>query len=53
MPDKRDTEEYRWFDPDWDCPRCRSVNMGIREICRICGLDSARISEGVLIDAAN
>lgn len=36
-------EEQRWQDPPWTCPNpeCRFVNMGIREICRNCGFDSA------------
>lgn len=41
------TTEQLWRDPNWDCPRCKAVNFGIREICRICGFDSARMSGGV------
>lgn len=51
MPDRDLTlEEKLWQDPDWGCPRCKSVNMGRREICRMCGLDSALISEGCLME---
>ncbi len=34
-------EEQRWKDPEWVCPQCKWTNMGIREICRNCGFDSA------------
>lgn len=40
------SESINWNDPPWDCPRCRSVNSGWREICRICGFDTALVSEG-------
>lgn len=41
------TREAMWVDdPAWDCPRCKSTNAGHRELCRICGLDSALISGG-------
>jgi hypothetical protein len=40
-------EEFLWTkEPDWTCPRCQSVNRGVRDICRICGLDSALLSGG-------
>lgn len=39
-------EEAVWHGPDWDCPRCNSVNGSFRERCRICGFDTALVSEG-------
>ena len=39
-----DTAEQMWQDPDWVCPQCEAVNMGVRERCRICGFDSALVS---------
>lgn len=44
---KDDTQEKLWTDPDWDCPRCNSTNLAIRERCRICNFDSALVSGGV------
>jgi hypothetical protein len=38
-----ETKEFLWTkEPDWVCPnqRCRSLNSGFREKCRICGYDS-------------
>ncbi len=43
-----ETERELWTDPDWDCPRCLSVNRAIRDRCRICTWDSALVSEGVM-----
>lgn len=37
----KELEEFLWTrEPDWTCPNCESVNMGIREKCRTCGCDS-------------
>jgi hypothetical protein len=44
------TEEALWTDPDWDCPRCRSVNFAIRSRCRICNFDSALVSNGICLE---
>lgn len=40
----QETIQHKVF--DWRCPRCESANAGWREICRICGLDSAQMSGG-------
>lgn len=50
---EKQTNEQLWEDPDWDCPRCRSVNFAIRERCRICGFDSALVSGGVYMPVAD
>jgi hypothetical protein len=39
-------ENQIWRDPDWICPRCKTVNMAIRKICRECRFDSPLVSEG-------
>ena len=46
----RKSREQRWKDPDWTCPRCQTVNYGIRETCRSCGFDSALVSDGKLLE---
>lgn len=46
MSEDTKTREQMWQDPSWTCPRCKSINAGHREKCRICGLDSAQMSEG-------
>ncbi len=53
MSTKRDpqTVEQLWLDPHWDCPRCRSINLAIRDRCRMCGFDSALVSGGVYMPA--
>jgi len=38
------TAEQLWKEPDWACPCCRARNFAIREVCRICGFDSAQVS---------
>lgn len=34
---RHDTDAH--LDPDWLCPRCKWVNMNIRQKCRNCGMD--------------
>jgi hypothetical protein len=46
----RKAREQRWKDPDWTCPRCQTVNYGIRQTCRSCGFDSALVSDGKLLE---
>lgn len=46
-------EEQLWKDPDWDCPRCQAVNMAIRDKCRLCGWDTAIVSEGKELKVLN
>lgn len=50
MKTRDETIEQLWKDPDWTCPRCKSQNMAIRERCRICGFDSALVSNGVCLE---
>ena len=44
-----------WNDPEWTCPQCGFVNMGVRVRCRNfhCNWDTAIVSEGNMLVAAD